>query len=85
MHLAVLDDLDDLLLDRLADSLEVLGAPLERELGDRPSRLADARRGAPVGEHPERVLTFELEQVGEQLELLHHVRVVWERRRHQSR
>ena len=32
VHLAVLDDLDDLLLDRLADSLELLRLPFERHL-----------------------------------------------------
>ena len=35
VDLAVLDDLDDLLLDRLADPLELLRAARERELGDR--------------------------------------------------
>ena len=35
VHLAVLDHLDDLVLDRLADARQLLGLPLERELGDR--------------------------------------------------
>ena len=70
VDLAVLDDLDDLLLDRLADPRQLLRPPVERELRDRARRLADARRRAAVGEHAERRLALELEQVGEQLELL---------------
>ena len=38
MDLAVLDRLDDLLLDRLADPLQLLGAAVERELRDRARR-----------------------------------------------
>src|SRR5207245_4436649 len=34
VHFAVLDDLDDLLLDRLADPVQLLRAPGQRELGD---------------------------------------------------
>ena len=34
VDLAVLDDLDDLLLDRLADPAKLLRLPVERELGD---------------------------------------------------
>ena len=43
-------------------------AALERELGDGRGRLADARRGAPVGGEPEAVGAVELQQVGEELE-----------------
>ena len=69
LHLARLDDLDDLVLDRLADPGELLGLAVERELRHRCAGLADAGRGAAVGEHAERVLALELAQVGEQLEL----------------
>ena len=69
-HLARLDDLDDLLLDRLADPGQLLRLALERELRDRAAGLADARRRAAVGEDAEGVLALELDQVGEQLELL---------------
>ena len=69
VDLAVLDHLDDLLLDRLADPLQLLRAPVERELGDRAPRLADPRRGPAVGGDPEPVGALELHQVGEQLEL----------------
>src|SRR5204863_913337 len=75
IHLAVLDDLDDLLLDRLADPVQLLRAPGERQLGDGSRRLADARRGAPVGNDTKRRLAFELEEVGEHVELLRHVAV----------
>src|SRR5947207_2654652 len=37
---------------------------------------------APVREHPEGCLTLDLEQVGQELELLCHIRVARERRRH---
>jgi hypothetical protein len=70
LHLAELDHLDDLLLDRLADPGQALRLPLERHLRDRASGLADAGRGAAVGEHAERVLALELAQVGEQVELV---------------
>ena len=69
VHLAVLDDLDDLLLDRLADALELLRLAVERHLCDGGAGLADPRRGAPVGEHAERLHVLELEDVGQQLEL----------------
>src|SRR5262249_49603449 len=47
VHLPVLDDLDDLLLDRLPDPWELLRLPVERELCDGQRRLADpARRTA---------------------------------------
>ena len=43
--------------------------PVEGELGDRAGRLPHPRRGAPVGEHAERLGALELQQVGEQVEL----------------
>ena len=73
LDLAGLDDLDDLLLDRLPDALQLLRLPVERELRDRPAGLADALRRAPVREHPERLGALQLEHVGEQLELLDHL------------
>ena len=58
--------------------------PVERQLGDRRARLAHARGGAAVGEHAEGGLAFDLQQVGQELELLGHVRVARERLRHDS-
>ena len=68
--LAHLDDLDDLLLDRLADALQLLRASVERELGDRPRRLAHPRGRPAIRDDTERVLALELEQVGEKLDLV---------------
>ena len=47
LDVAGLDDLDDLLLDRLADPLQLLRAAVERELGDRRRRspASASRRG----------------------------------------
>ena len=70
LDLAGLDDLDDLLLDRLADPLQLLRRAVERELRDRARRLAHARRRAAVGEDAERLRALELEQVGEEVELV---------------
>ena len=75
LDLALLDDLDDLLLDRLADPLELLRAAVERELRDRAGRLAHPRRCAAVGEHAERLGPLELQQVGEQVELVRNLGV----------
>ena len=82
VHLAVLDDLDDLALDRLADPLELLGLAVERELRDRATRLADQCRRAAICEHAEGVVAFDLEDVGEQLELRGDVSIARQRRRH---
>ena len=70
LDLADLDDLDDLLLDRLADSLQLLRPTAERELGNGARRLAHTRGRAAVGDDPERVLPLELEQVPEELDLV---------------
>ena len=69
VDLAVLDDLDDLLLDRLADPLQLLRLAVERELRDRAavSRSALRRGGRRSTRKPSRAL--QLHQVGEQLEL----------------
>ena len=48
VHLAVVDDLDDLALDRLSDPLQLLRLPVERELGDRRRRLSDPRRSPAI-------------------------------------
>ena len=80
----VFDDLDDLVLDRGADPRQLLGRSVERELGDRRAGLAHARGGPAVGDHPEGGLALDLEQVGQQLELLGHIRVAGERLRHDS-
>ena len=78
LDLPGLDDLDDLLLDRLADALQLLRPPVERELRDRARGLAHPRRGAAVGEHAERLGALELEQVGEQVELVRDIGVARE-------
>jgi hypothetical protein len=70
VDLAVLDRLDDLRLDRLADPLEPHGLPVERELGDGRRRLPDARGRLAVRAEAEGVASVELDQVGEQVELL---------------
>jgi hypothetical protein len=84
VDLAVVDDLDDLLLDRLADAAEVFRLAGECELGNGAARLADARGGAAIREHPKRGLAVELEKVGEQVELLGNVLVLGECLRHAS-
>ena len=60
VDLAVLDHLDDLLLDRLADPLELLRPSVERELGDGAPRLEDPARRAPVGGDAEAVGALDL-------------------------
>jgi hypothetical protein len=82
LDLALLDDLDDLLLDRLPDPLQLLGPAVERQLRDGAAGLGDPLRGAPVGENAEGLLALELEHVGEELQLLDHQRVPRERRPH---
>ena len=85
VDLAVLDDLDDLALDRLADPLQLLRAlPSSASWAIEPAGLADPGRGAPVGEHAERVVALDLEDVGEQLELGGDVRVRGQGRRHRA-
>ena len=79
--LAGLDDLDDLLLDRLADPGQLLRAAVERELGDRGGRLADAERCTPVRRDAERLLALDLEHVAEQVELRRDVLVAGKRAR----
>ena len=69
VNLAVGHDLDDLVLDRLADALQSLRLPVERELRDRRRRLANPRGCLAVGPDPEPVRALELHQVGEQIEL----------------
>ena len=70
VHLAVLDDLDDLLLDRLPDPGQLLRLPVEGELRDGHGRLADPAGGAPVGDHLERVLGEDLREIREKVELV---------------
>src|SRR6185503_21281020 len=60
LDLARVDDLDDLLLDRRADSGQLLRRPVQRQLRDRRPRLAHTRGGAAVGDHPERRLALDL-------------------------
>ncbi len=75
VDLAGVDDLDDLLLDRLPDPGQLLRLSVERELRDRAGGLAHPRGRAPVREHPEGLRAFQLQQVGEQIELVRHVGV----------
>ena len=75
LDLAVVDDLHDLLLDRLADPRQLLRPPLDGELRDRAARLAHSLRRAPVGERPELVAALQLEEVGQQVELVRDLRV----------
>ena len=82
LDLAGLDDLDDLLLDRLADSGQLLRTALEGELRDRACGLADAIGRAAVRDDAEGVLAADLEQVGEQVELGGHIRVSRQRLGH---
>src|SRR4051794_36897272 len=70
LDLPVLDDLDDLLLDRLADPLQLLRLSVQRELRDRPRRVAHPGSRAAVGAHAKGFGALQLQQVGEQLELL---------------
>ena len=69
LQVAGLDVLDDLRGDRRADPGHLRGRAVERELRDRRGRLADARRGAPVGREAEHVGAVQLEQIREQIEL----------------
>src|SRR5436305_11168432 len=57
---ALVDDLDDLALDRLADPGQVLRLPFERQLGDQARLLAHQRRG-PVAELRSEEHTSELQ------------------------
>ncbi len=82
VHLPVLDDLDDLRLDRLADAGQLLGLPLERELGDRDRRLTNPPCRAPVRDDLERLLLEDLREVCEQLELIRELAVSRQRLRH---
>ena len=82
VHLPVVDDLDDLLLDRLPDSGQLGRATRERELGDRRRRLPDTRRRAPVGDDLERLLREDLRDVREQVELVGDLRVPGQRLGH---
>ena len=82
VHLAVLDNLDDLVLDRLADAGELLRLPVERELGDGQRRLPDPAGCPSVGDHLERLFLEDLGQVGEEVELVREVAVAGQRRGH---
>ena len=82
LHVARLDDLDDLRLDRLADVRQLLRLALERELGDRRGRVADPRRRAPVGGDAKRLLAEDLGEVGQLVELVGEIAVARKRRDH---
>src|SRR5919204_5648692 len=63
-------------------SLRLLGAPVQRQLGDGARGFADAGRRLPVRKDAERRFTFQLEQVGEQVELIRDVDVARKGARH---
>ena len=65
-HLAGLGELDDLRLDRRADPGSSFALPASASSAIDEAGLADPRRGAPVGEHAEALLTEDLGDVGEQ-------------------
>src|SRR5437763_3737980 len=73
--LAQLDDLDDLLLDRLADALQLLRATVERELRHRARRLAHTRGRTAIRNDAEGVLALELKEVAKQVDLFRDVGV----------
>ena len=79
---AVFDDLDDLLLDRLADPGQLLRLPVHGELRDRAAGLPHALSRAPVRERTELVAAFELQEVGQEVELVRDVCVPGECLRH---
>jgi hypothetical protein len=70
VDLALLDDLDDLFLDRLPDSLQLLRAAVQREPRNRAGGFAHPGRSAPVREDAKGFGTLQFQQVGEQVELL---------------
>ena len=82
VDLSVLDDLDHLLLDRLADSGEVGRLAGDRELGDPARHLPDPRSRTPVRDDLERLLAEDLRDVREQVELVGEVRVPGQRPGH---
>ena len=82
VHLAVLDDLDGLRLDRLSDPGQLLRLALERELGDRQRRLPDPPRRPPVGDHLERLLFEDLREIRQELELIRELAVPGQRPGH---
>ena len=75
---AGLDELDDLRLEGRADVGQVDGAAAHRHLRHRGVGRADARRRAPVGEHPVAHRALELEQVADQPQPVRHLAVGWQ-------
>ncbi len=61
-------EVDDLLLQRLADPLQLGGAPLAGEAGDRDGRFARRFRGPLIGHHAVHDRPVELVQIGQFLE-----------------
>ena len=82
VHLAVLHDLDDLRLDRLPDSGQLLRLPVERELGDRQRRLPYPSRCTTVRDDLERLLLEDLREVCEKVELIRERAVAGQRLGH---
>ena len=68
LHVAGLDDLDDLRLDRLADVGKLRRPAGQRQLGHGRSGVAHPRGGATVGGDPEGLLAEDLGEVREQVE-----------------
>ena len=82
---ARVDELDDLGLDRLADSVELRRVAFARQGGDAARRVADALRCIPIGAQPERVGAVDLEQIGQQIERVGEFSVARERGGHDIR
>ena len=82
MDLAVVDDLDDLFLDRLADSLQLLGASVERELSHLRRRLAHALSRPAIGRDAKAVVPVDLAEISEQVELIRDVGIPRQGRGH---
>src|SRR5439155_26114781 len=82
--LTLVDDRDDLALDRLADHGQLIGLYFEPQIGDNARVLPNKGRGPPVGEQAVGGFTLELEDVGEQFELLRDVSVARQRLGHRS-
>ena len=82
LDLALLDDLNDLLFDRLADAGQLFCIALDGELCDRAARLSYSLSCSPVGKRAELVAALQLEKVGQQVELVRDLRVLRKCLRH---
>ena len=79
LEIAGLGELDDLRLDRPPDPGQARRAAVDRELRNRDGRFSDPRRRPPIRGQSERVGAVELEQVGQELELIRQIGVARKR------